>query len=173
MTISAFSRRSWLSHKALRLYDRNGLLSPSFVDPKSGYRMYRETQLPTARLISLLRRIDMPITRIKAILDMPDEDRSAAIASYWHDVEVGVAVKREIVSLVRNVALNDETAVSMYKDYKVLVRDIEEQTMLSAKTHVQADELPQWLGGAMGELHERAKVYGGVAGRRSQFTTAR
>ena len=37
MTIGAFAGHTRLSAKALRLYDRLGLLSPARVDPDSGY----------------------------------------------------------------------------------------------------------------------------------------
>jgi hypothetical protein len=59
LSIGEFSRRSWLSLKALRLYDRLGLLTPAHVDEGSGYRRYREEQLETARLIAMLRRRDV------------------------------------------------------------------------------------------------------------------
>ena len=39
-SIGEFARRSRLSPKALRLYDRLGLLSPAWIDPDSGYRWY-------------------------------------------------------------------------------------------------------------------------------------
>jgi hypothetical protein len=51
MTIGEFSRRSQLSPKALRLYERLGLLRPVAVDQRNGYRRYHESQLYTARLI--------------------------------------------------------------------------------------------------------------------------
>jgi len=38
MTTGEFSRRSQLSIKALRLYDRQGLLRPAVVDERNGYR---------------------------------------------------------------------------------------------------------------------------------------
>src|SRR5213083_1161504 len=50
LSIGEFARRSRLSMKALRLYDRLGLLAPDHVDPATGYRRYREHQLGTARL---------------------------------------------------------------------------------------------------------------------------
>jgi hypothetical protein len=43
--IGVFARRSRLSPKALRLYDRLGLLVPAHVDEESGYRRYDESQL--------------------------------------------------------------------------------------------------------------------------------
>ena len=56
LSIGEFARRSRLSVKALRLYDRRGLLVPAVIDETNGYRRYRETQLARARLIAMLRR---------------------------------------------------------------------------------------------------------------------
>jgi len=39
MTISAFAERTRLSARALRLYDRLGLLPPARTDPVNGYRL--------------------------------------------------------------------------------------------------------------------------------------
>ncbi|GGZ95537.1 hypothetical protein GCM10010344_74530 [Streptomyces bluensis] len=44
LTIGAFAARTRLSAKALRLYDRLGLLTPAYVDDVSGYR-YRTLAL--------------------------------------------------------------------------------------------------------------------------------
>ena len=69
LTIGVFARRSRLSPKALRLYDRLGLLMPAHVDEENGYRRYREGQLETARLIAMLRRLDMPLASVAEIVD--------------------------------------------------------------------------------------------------------
>jgi PPM family protein phosphatase len=61
MMIGAFAERARLSPKALRLYDRLGLLQPVRTDPVSGYRFYSEDQVADARLIALLRRLGMPL----------------------------------------------------------------------------------------------------------------
>ena len=50
LSIGVFARRSRLSPKALRLYERLGMLTPAQVDGGNGYRRYRESQLATARL---------------------------------------------------------------------------------------------------------------------------
>jgi hypothetical protein len=68
LTTGEFARRSRLSVKALRLYDRSGLLRPAEVHPGNGYRRYAEHQLYAARLIVLLRRLDMPLSQIAEIL---------------------------------------------------------------------------------------------------------
>lgn len=87
LNISVFARRSMLSMKALRLYDRLGLLKPDSVDPDNGYRFYRESQLETARLIGLLRRLDMPLATVAAIISVAPADRHAVLATYWAETE--------------------------------------------------------------------------------------
>ncbi|HEX5671801.1 MAG TPA: MerR family transcriptional regulator, partial [Acidimicrobiia bacterium] len=64
LPIGAFARKSRLSLKALRLYDEMGLLKPAAVDRSSGYRYYDESQVGVARLIALLRRLEMPLAQI-------------------------------------------------------------------------------------------------------------
>lgn len=68
LTISEFARRTGLSHKALRLYDLSGLLPPAGVDPANGYRLYAPEQIERAKLISLLRRLDMPLATVAEVL---------------------------------------------------------------------------------------------------------
>ena len=53
MTIGEFSARTRLSPKALRLYDRLGLLTPVGVDPVNGYRRYAEEQVADAVLVGI------------------------------------------------------------------------------------------------------------------------
>ncbi|MDP9868466.1 MULTISPECIES: MerR family transcriptional regulator [Streptosporangium] len=67
LTIGAFARAARLSPKALRLYDELGLLLPAAVDGDSGYRFYDPEQLERARLIAWLRRLGMPLTRIRRV----------------------------------------------------------------------------------------------------------
>jgi DNA-binding transcriptional MerR regulator len=42
MSIGAFAERTRLSAKALRLYDRLGLLSPVLINPANGCRFHSE-----------------------------------------------------------------------------------------------------------------------------------
>lgn len=55
LQIGVFSRLARLSVRMLRHYDKHGLLIPAEVDPESGYRYYRATQLATAEQIVRLR----------------------------------------------------------------------------------------------------------------------
>ena len=82
LSIGEFSRLTWLSPKALRLYERRGLLLPDFVDEYTGYRYYRPAQAERARTIMLLRRVGMPLEQIGAVLDASGEQRQALLEAY-------------------------------------------------------------------------------------------
>jgi DNA-binding transcriptional MerR regulator len=68
LSIGEFARHARLSQKALRIYDANGLLKPRETDSLSGYRRYGVEQLPTARLIALLRGADLRLAAIDSVL---------------------------------------------------------------------------------------------------------
>lgn len=82
LTIGAFARLSRLSPKALRLYDDLGLLPPAAVDPSSGYRLYAPGQLEHARLVAWLRRVGMPLARIREICALPPPEAAEAVAAF-------------------------------------------------------------------------------------------
>ena len=81
MSIGAFARRSRLSIKALRLYDRLGLLTPADVDPGTGYRRYHESQLLRARLIVMMRRVEIPLAQVAEIVAAPGQNGADALAA--------------------------------------------------------------------------------------------
>jgi protein phosphatase len=100
MTIGAFARSARLSPKALRLYDELGLLKPVSVDDGSGYRYYEPDQLERARLIAWLRRIGLPLARIRDICEMKGPDAAAQIAAYWREVEAETSVRARLVTFL-------------------------------------------------------------------------
>lgn len=55
--------------KALRHYDRLGVLRPAIVDERSGYRLYAAGQVDEARRIRMLRGLGVPLADVRGILD--------------------------------------------------------------------------------------------------------
>jgi serine/threonine protein phosphatase PrpC len=100
LTIGAFARASRLSPKALRLYDELGLLPPARVDPVSGYRFYDPAQLGRARLVAWLRRLGMPLARIKVVCELEPAAAAAEVASYWAQVEADTATRRDLATFL-------------------------------------------------------------------------
>jgi DNA-binding transcriptional MerR regulator len=64
LTIGQMARRSGLSVKALRHYGRVGLLRPAAIDGGTGYRLYDSDQVDEARLVHLLRSLDLPLDQV-------------------------------------------------------------------------------------------------------------
>jgi DNA-binding transcriptional MerR regulator/effector-binding domain-containing protein len=159
--IGAFSRRSRLSPKALRLYDRLGLLTPASVDERNGYRRYREDQLETARLIALLRRLDMPLAAVAEVVWAPEGRRAELVAEYWAAVEHRVASQRELAAHLRLQLSGDERSFDMYDIHE---RDVPEQAVLTEQRHVRVPELQTWLPAAMDRLLAAAAARGGPSG---------
>ncbi|HEU5006005.1 MAG TPA: helix-turn-helix domain-containing protein [Jatrophihabitantaceae bacterium] len=71
LSIGRFARLTGLTTKALRHYDRIGLLRPAEVDA-AGYRRYSTGQVEIARRIALLREIDVPIEDVRRCLEDAD-----------------------------------------------------------------------------------------------------
>lgn len=69
LSIGRFAHATGLTAKALRLYDRLGLLPPEFVDLDSGYRYYSADQISIARGIHALRSVHMSLPQIGAVLE--------------------------------------------------------------------------------------------------------
>lgn len=159
LSIGAFARRSRLSMKALRLYDRLGLLTPTHVDQGSGYRWYRESQLPTARLVAMLRRLDMPLTQVAKVISAAGPRRAELVASYWDAVERRIASQRELAAHLRIRLSGEERSFRMFE---IQQRDVPEQTVLTDRRHLLVDELPNWIAATMGRLLQSAEGYGGV-----------
>jgi DNA-binding transcriptional MerR regulator len=67
LSVSGLARRAGLTPKAVRHYDRIGLLRPSVVDD-SGYRWYAEAQVEAAREVARLRRLDLPLDEVRRYL---------------------------------------------------------------------------------------------------------
>jgi DNA-binding transcriptional MerR regulator len=158
LTIGEFARLSGLSLRALRLYDKSGLLRPAEVVGATGYRRYTTQQLYAGRLIALLRRLDMPLTEIGEILSAAGPGAAEKLAAYWSEVERRLAVQRELADrLVRGLA--GETPAPP-ESWAVSVRDVPEQHVLTELRRVTTAELVRWIPEARARLTGKAEPAG-------------
>ena len=65
LTIGQFARLSGLTTRALRHYDKLGVLRPAEVSDDNGYRLYDRTQVETARQIRVLRELEVPLDEVE------------------------------------------------------------------------------------------------------------
>ncbi|WP_406488111.1 MerR family transcriptional regulator [Streptomyces phaeochromogenes] len=165
LTIGAFAARARLSPKALRLYDRLGLLRPAHVDDTTGYRYYRAAQVERARLVFLLRGLDMPLARIAEVVERQETDGQAAadlVTAYWADVEERLAGQRTLAHYLRG-RLSGRSS-ELYATFEVHTVDVPEQWVITETRHTLVEELPVWIPASLGRLEAAAKECGGTTG---------
>ena len=133
ISIGEFARRSRLSLKALRLYDERGVLVPARVNQASGYRYYGTAQLEEARLVVMLRQLQLPLAAIKELLVCDPADAAARIAEYWRGAEAAHDARRELADYLVNW-LNGKRPVM----FDVATREIPERSVLCLKRTVDA-----------------------------------
>jgi DNA-binding transcriptional MerR regulator len=159
LTIGAFARRSRLSLKALRLYDEMALLRPAAVDPQNGYRYYGEDQVELARLIGLLRSLEMPLAQIAEVIALDGMAAVKSIGTYWQGVEADVQTRRELVRyLVRYLA---GKGVDMFA---IETRQIPDQQVAAIERRVLVGALPRFISEAMGLVYDALGQAGAETG---------
>jgi predicted transcriptional regulator YdeE len=68
LKIGEFAKKSQMTVKTLRLYDRLGLLKPAWIDRFTGYRYYAQEQLPRLNRIMALKDLGFTLVQIGRIL---------------------------------------------------------------------------------------------------------
>jgi DNA-binding transcriptional MerR regulator len=150
VTIGQFSESARVSPKALRLYAANGLLMPARVDPASGYRYYSAGQLPTARLIGLLRDAGMPLREIRRFLANADD---GVLDGYERQLEQELEERREVLRYVRTI-LEEEPM------FDVQVRQDDAIRYRGEKRHVNVAELSDFIRATIGGLMQNGDASG-------------
>ena len=140
ISIGEFARRSRLSLKALRLYDERGVLVPARVDQASGYRYYDTTQLDQARLVVMMRELQLPLKAVKELIACDPADAAKRIAEHWRDAEAAHDARRDLADYLVS-RLSGKRPVM----YEVATREMPERSLLCLKRNV--DEQGQWAFG--------------------------
>ena len=136
VSIGEFARRSRLSPKALRLYDELGLLVPAEVDAETGYRWYADTQLEQARVVAMLRRIRVPLARIRDMLAVDPATAAEEIRAYWLGTEAEHTAQRALIGHIVDRLHGKRSAM-----YEVTIRDMPARSLLSLLRHLHEDEV--------------------------------
>ena len=93
-----------ITKKNIRFYEKEGLLSPG-RDSENSYRDYSEADVQRLKQIKFLRKLDMPISEIKAVLE--------------GDISLVTAVRRHSISISeqrRNLLRSQETCEKIEAD---------------------------------------------------------
>lgn len=162
LPIGGFAQASGLSLKALRLYDGRGILPAAHTDPDSGYRYYRPDQVPTARLIRLMRSMDMPLAQIGAVLTQPSADAQAIVCSFCRAEEQALVRVHAAASELLSFLAEGNTMITESKAFEVESREMPAVQVISLTRRVTVDALGQHISGSLLSLSGFAQTQGGT-----------
>ncbi|HET6276703.1 MAG TPA: MerR family transcriptional regulator [Candidatus Cybelea sp.] len=154
MAIGDFSRATHLSVKALRHYHDVDLLSPVEVDRHTGYRFYGIDQIKDAQIIRHLRKLEMPVDQVKAVLHASDQaERDEIIVAHLKRMEAQLESTRQTVSLLRAML---DPAVAIEVEHRFV------PVMLAAAISgiVRLSEINAWWSDAFEEIYRVLRAEG-------------
>lgn len=99
-SIGQFSLITQMTRKALRYYDEKGVLSPSYIDPKNGYRYYEPKLVSKAIRLLKYKSCQFPLEEIKELLKMEDLGNFAEIE---HRIQIQLDRIHDAVSQLHKV----------------------------------------------------------------------
>ncbi len=160
LSISQFGRLSQLSRKALRLYDERGLLAPARIDPDSGYRFYRRSQVATGRRIRLLRAMGMPLDRVGEVLEAWSRDHLAARRLI--QAHANAAEKQLEATKVLARILSDEltTGKEQIMQFDIMKKEMAAQTVVCIRRHITVPAYHEWITPALRQLWDHIEASG-------------
>lgn len=148
--ISEFSKITHLTVKALRYYDGENLLSPSYRDEATSYRYYDEKDFRKAQLLVLLRSLDFSIAEMKEVL--ANGETAADLTCYFEEkkkrTELRIEKEKE---LIRNLSLHIQPTGKEDKsmqtiEYSVERKEIPPVTVASIRFKGQYRDVGNYIG---------------------------
>jgi DNA-binding transcriptional MerR regulator len=155
-SIGGFANMTRLSIKALRLYDQLGILQPHHIDPQTGYRYYGPDQLSSARMIRVMREMDMPLATIRQVLASMSTINAPSTEIEWL-VNEYVEMRERQVEQIRGqvhqlIQLVHQEVEPM--SLKVNIRTIAPQQVLSITSSVKVDKLDTTIKQSLDKLYK-------------------
>ncbi len=138
LKIGEFSKLSLTTVKALRFYEKEGLLIPASVDEWTGYRFYETAQLETAAKIKSFRQLGLSIDEIRSIFSGED---AARILS-----EKAERLRKLKIDTERQLSVIEFILEGKEMKYQVTVKEIPEMIIYSSETVLaKYADVMQWI----------------------------
>ena len=137
-----------VGRKALRIWDEEGLLTPSYVNEENGYNYYDESQLIILEKIKRLRKIGLSIYEIKQIFDGKSSEKEL--------VDSKIREMDFHLQEVRDLADHDEEKKAAGLGATPDICSFERRRCLYIDENVDLENLSV----SVGKLYEKASVQG-------------
>lgn len=155
-SIGQFSKTCMVTVKALRHYDKLGLIKPEYTDKWTGYRYYGEEQIPLMLSIIRLKRYGFSLNEIKEILSETDkkelflkmEKQKALLEGQRSEID-GI-----IAELNRHLQNFERTGdiMNYRNNYEITLEQAEPKAVLASRQMMSVAEFGKYYG----QIFERA-----------------
>jgi len=108
-TVKEVSEITGVSIRALRFYDEIGLLKPTTLTD-ANYRLYDDDALERLQQILFFRKLEIPLSDIKAIMENPKYDKLQILGTQKLLLELKRNLINRNIELISNVMRGDDTA---------------------------------------------------------------
>lgn len=150
ISIGSFAAASLLSQKALRLYAQFGILAPRYVDPDSGYRYYHPDQLRAARLILLMRQVEMPLALVRQALTAPPDAAEQLVRRHLAELERRTERARKTVPELIVLLSDKEDPMP----FEISVREVGAQPIVSISRKLKVAGLDDFIQSGTAALYQ-------------------
>ena len=145
--IKEFSKITKLTVKALRYYDQENILIPSYRDEESQYRYYDENDFKRAEAILLLRSLDFSIAEIKDVL--VSLDNAADLSYYLEEKKTMIAdrinLEKELIRKI-DLYMNPKEREDISMNYEIVVKEFQPITVVSIRYKGKYSDVGKYIG---------------------------
>jgi len=113
-TVKQLSELAGVSIRTLHYYDEIGLFKPSWL-AENGYRYYDDGAVLRLQQILFYRELELNLTEINAILDMPDFDMLAALNTHRAGLESKIHRLQDLIKTIDSTIMHLIGEVEMSK----------------------------------------------------------
>lgn len=155
-SIGEFSRIGSITTKTLRYYDEIGLLHPAYVDEENHYRYYAEEQVQKILFIAELKRYDLRLEQIKAIIESEDQSLleyflKKRIQELDDQLQQNLRLKQSIEKKMQRIQLGGSN-MDQTSELVVSVSEFKPVLVMSKKATISMDNIGSVIGNVYEEI---------------------
>ncbi|MBM7854727.1 DNA-binding transcriptional MerR regulator [Desulfohalotomaculum tongense] len=163
-TIGQFSKICKVTVKALRHYEKIGLITPDKVEESNKYRYYSKEQVSLIKKISFLKELGVPLKLVKQIIDketIPDEIKVLLEEHRKILLEQLDLCNSRLVKLAWWEKTLEGKELTEAKNYDIRIRGVAETPVRSLRKHIKAKEIAPMIRSLLEEINSLGGVHAG------------
>ncbi|TXT54809.1 MAG: Transcriptional regulator, MerR family [Candidatus Thorarchaeota archaeon] len=153
--IGRFSIITQLTPKALRLYDKKGLLVPEEKDTLTGYRYYTMPQLETGIKIKLLTWLGFSLEEIGDLLEASESENKTVLDNLFNERLEETEKEIERLTQVRKILRNKEESLKLFylRTTQPSIKEVPDIRVISLRQIAPIQQIGPMIGKIMQEIY--------------------